>query len=304
MDELSLTVDMVEEKIVKGNFRWLANFSEIIRDFQLEDLRIPLYASGGLEEKGFLLSRLFSTLVTPKYKVHFLLHTATEHDEKLLRKIVLACKRKFGEDAWVFLGLVQNKTMERSAKSFIERLEDPNVGIVACSLASKEEIVSKNVLGRGLRKQLKLTEAKFEAFDVPDYAKSLTIAMVFCLVVMLSIQVVFALPIFTLSALPFSVMGLLLFSVVVGHSLYKSRYHTALLMTTEGFELRKGPSVTKRKWADFRRATVYVSPKHEASIRLYGEIGKFDLPVSRTGLSRKDAYDSIAQLIRLNKNKG
>jgi hypothetical protein len=298
MDELNLTVDMIEEQIVKGNLRWLANLSEIHRDFQLEDIRIPLYASGGLEEKGFLLSRMFSTLVTPKYKVHFLVDTSPEFDERFLRKLITACKRKFGKDNWTFLVLVQNRAIEKSARNFIESLEDPTTGVVVYSPTPKDEAISKNVLGRGLKKQLRLTEAKFEAFDLPDYIKSFTIAFGISTLALVSLQTVFGISVFNLTILPITLLLLFLFSIIVGHSLYKSRYHTTLLMDTKGFELRKGQSLVKKKWTDFKDATIYITPRHETCIRLYGEKEKIDLPLSRTGLSRKEMYNNIRQMLK------
>ena len=52
MAELDFITDMVEEKLVKGNLRWLANFNEIHRDYPISDIAFPIYASGSLQERG------------------------------------------------------------------------------------------------------------------------------------------------------------------------------------------------------------------------------------------------------------
>lgn len=297
MNELDLTVDLVEEQIVRGNLRWLANLNEIHRNYRIEDLTIPLYASGGLEEKGFLLSRLFSSFVTPKYKVQLLVCAQEEFNESILKKLITVCKRKFGKDNWIFLALIQTRAIEKSVKKMIENFEESPVGITAYSLASKDYVVSNNPLGRGLRKQLRLTEPTFEAFDLPDYVKSFTICLASSTFILLMLQLVFSLSIFTVTYLPIIVMALLLFSIIAGHLLYKSQYHTTLTMTTEGFELRKGQSTTKKKWAEFKNATIFITSRRETLIRLYGENGTFDLPLSRVGLSRKDTFNSIKQML-------
>jgi hypothetical protein len=108
--ELNFITDMLEERLAKGKLRWLANFKEIRRDYTIDEFTFSIYATGGLEEKGFFLSRIFSTLVTPKYKIHFLLYTSPEINVKLLRKLIIACKNKFRGDDWIFLGLVQPTT--------------------------------------------------------------------------------------------------------------------------------------------------------------------------------------------------
>jgi hypothetical protein len=48
----------------------LANFNEIHRTYTIGDITFPIYASGSLQERGFFLSKIFSALVTPKYKIH------------------------------------------------------------------------------------------------------------------------------------------------------------------------------------------------------------------------------------------
>ena len=94
MYELNFVTDMMEEQLAQGKLRWLANFKEIRRDYELDEFTIPIYAEGGLEEKGFFLSKVFSALVTPKYKVHLLFYTSPEIDVKFLRKFIISCKNR------------------------------------------------------------------------------------------------------------------------------------------------------------------------------------------------------------------
>jgi hypothetical protein len=293
--ELNFIADIVEEKLVKGNLRWLANFTEIHRDFAIGDLKVPVYARGSLEEKGFLLSRLFSTLVTPKYKIHFLLCTYDNIDVKFLRRLLLSCKSKFGPDDWIFIELVQSEPIDKTVKDTIKNIADKTLGIVASSLASKDEVSSENVLGRNLRKQLKLTEAKFEPFDAIDYLKSFAIVFFLGTIMLITLQIFFLIQ----AANPWSLLLMLIFSVILGYPIYKTRYHLVLKLDDKGFEVSKGKKLsTQGKWTDFRDVAIYVSPKRESYLRLYSKDGTLDLPISRVGISRKDAFNAIKQLIR------
>jgi hypothetical protein len=292
--EIDFITDMVEEKLAKGNLRWLANFNEIYRDYAIDDILFPIYASGSLQERGFLLSRLFSALVTPKYKIHFLLYTSTEIDPKFLRKMIIACKNKFGEDDWVLLGLAQSQPLGKTAKEAVEKIADKNIGVAVSSLALKETVTSNNVLGRGLAKQLKLTEAKFEAFDLPNYLKSfvmiLTLGILFLTFLYFSgLQQVLSLPTILLMAI---------FSLVGAYPVYKTRYHTTLSLNNKGFQLQKGKKITDGKWSNYTDATICITPNYESYIRLHSTRETFDLPLSRVGLSRRDAYNAIRQLIK------
>ena len=289
---------MVEEQIVKGNLRWLANFNEIHKDYTIGDVTFPIYASGGLREKGFFLSRIYSALVTPKYKVHLLLYTTPELNPKLLRKIIISCKSKFGADDWIFLGLVQNQPFEKTTKEAITNTADKTVGIAAFSLASKETVISNNVLGKGLAKQLKLTEAKFEAFDLPNYLKSFT--MILGLGVL--ILIVLALSGLPQAIQPLPLLLMAVFSLIAGHRIYKTRYHVSLSLNSKGFRLQEGGNVQERKWSNYTDMTIYITPRMETCLRLHSKDENFDLPLSRVGISRKEAYDTIKQLIKKKQN--
>lgn len=293
MYELNFISDLVEEQIAKGKLRWLANFKEIHRDYTLGEFTIPIYAAGGLEEKGFFLSKIFSILVTPKYKIHFLLYTSPEIDVKFLRELIISCKNKFKGDDWIFIGLVQSNPLAKAVKNAIENIADNRVGVTAYSLASKDAVSSKNVLGKALQKQLRLTEAKFEAFDLPNYLKSFAIVFILGTLMLIMITFFGGLP----AVPPVTLLLVAFFSLVIGHQIYKTNYHTTLTLNSNGFELQVGKKVKRDKWSNFRDVTIYITPKRETCLRLYSKEETLDLPLSKIGISRKEAYNAIKQLI-------
>ena len=296
MYELNFITDMVEEQIVKGNLRWLANFNEIHKDYVIGDITFPIYASGGLQERGFFLSRIYSALVTPRYKIHLLLYTAPEVNNKLLRKIILSCKNKFGADDWIFLGLVQSQPFEKTVKEAITNTADKTVGIAAFSLTSKETVTSNNVLGKGLAKQFKLIEAKFEAFDVPNYLKGFTMIFGLGTLMLIAIALSGVPQVFSNTILTFLLLAV--FSLIAGHRIYKMRYHVTLSLNSKGFQLQEGRRLTEDKWSNYSDVTIYITPRLETCLRLHSKEKTFDLPLSRVGISRKETYNAIKQLIK------
>lgn len=293
MRELDFIVDMVEEQLVKGNLRWLANFSEIHKDYAVGDVIFPIYASGSLQERGFFLSKIYSSLVTPKYKIHFLVYTSPEIDPKQLRKLITACKGKFGADDWVFLALVQSQPLKKSLEDAVKNTADKTVGIATYSLASKESFSSDNVLGKGLKKQLKLNEAQFEAFDVPNYLKSFVIVFFFGTLLLVAL----AFSGWRQAVQPLTLLLMATFSLIIGHRIYKSRYHMTITLNSRGFQIKEGSTVKGGKWSDYTDVTVYITPRRETCLRLHAGKESFDLPISRAGISRKEAYNTIKQLI-------
>jgi hypothetical protein len=294
MIELTFITDLIEEQIVKGRFRWLANLSEVHRDYAIEDVKFPIYASGGLQERGFLLSRVYSAFVVPKYKVHLLVYTAPEINNDSLRKVVSALKRKFEAPDWVFLILVQGQPIRNALKNSIEDIKDKNLGIAAYGLGAKETITSNNVLGRGLAKQVKPNEAKYENFDVPNYLKSFTITFVLgmALLVFLGLSGI------PQAIQPVTILIMLVISIILGQVIYKSRFHMSVTIDSKGFKLREGKKTTEKKWSSYSRLSIYISPKVETFLRLKSKDDTFDLPISRTGLPRRETYNMVKQIIR------
>jgi len=294
MRELTFIANLLEEQLVKGHFRWLANFSEVHVDYVVEDMVFPVYAEGGLREKGFILSRVYSTFVTPGYKVHFLLYTAPEINVNSVRKIILALKHKFAAEDWIFLVLAQGQPMNKALRDSIEKVDDKTVGICGYGVGAKELVVSNNVLGRGLSKQLKLSEVKFENFDLPNYLKSYTLS--FGLGV--GVLVFAALSGAPQAIHPITLLIMAVLSIVLGQVVYKSRYHTSVSIDSKDFALREGKKVKERKWADYEDASIFISSNLEIFLRLKSKNETLDLPLSRTGMPRRETYKIVKQLIK------
>jgi len=291
--ELDFIADMMEEQLAKGNLRWLANFKEVYRGYRLGDFIIPIYAEGSLTEKGFFLSRIFSAFVTPKYKIHFLLYTSAELSVKSLRELILSCKRKFGADDWIFITLVHRRPLEKNVKNAVFNLADEKVGVAAYSLDSKSGISSDNVLGRALEKRLRLTEAKFEAMSVPDFMKSA--AIVFSLG---TLSLVAALLLgMTGINMPLALLILLALSIIAAYPIYKRRYHIVFSLNGNGFKLWKGGSLVEGRWSEYTDVSIHITPS-ETYIRLHSKKEPFDIPISKVGLSRKETYNAIKQILK------
>ncbi|MBC7130581.1 hypothetical protein H5T51_05100, partial [Candidatus Bathyarchaeota archaeon] len=222
MSELGFITELIEERLVRGRLRWLANFNEIRKDYQIGNFIFPLYAAGGLGEKGFFLSRIFSHFVTPKYKVHFLIYKAQNMDTKSLRSLILACKQKFSENDWILIGLLQTSPFDKSLEKAIENIADKRVGVAAFSLASNKEVCSENVLGKALQKQLRLGDASFESFDIINYVKSVAMIFILSILMLAATAIIGNIP---QAVQPLTLLILVLISLIIGHQIYKSRYH-------------------------------------------------------------------------------
>jgi hypothetical protein len=226
--------------------------------------------------------------------VHLLVYTSPEINRETLRKIVFALKRKFQAPDWVFLILVQGQPIGKALQESIEEIDDKNLGIAAYGLGAKENVTSNNVLGRGIAKQIKPYEVKYENFDVPNYLKSFTATFALGI----GLLVFLALSGFSLAISPVTILIMLVFAVIVGQVIYKQRYHMSVIIDSRRFKLREGRKITERKWSTYSGVSIYISPNLETFLRLKSKDESFDLPLSRTGLPRRETYNMIKQIVK------
>jgi len=152
------------------------------------------------------------------------------------------------------------------------------------------------VLGRALKKNLKLTEARFEPLHVPDYLKS--VAIVFSLGTLLLVALLFLGLSGLIDYMFLSLLILLAFSIIAAYPIYKRQYHTVFSVNGRGFKLWKGGSLVEGRWSNYTDVSIHITPQSETHIRLYSKGGTFDIPLSRAGLSRKEGYNAIKQLLK------
>jgi hypothetical protein len=91
---------------------------------------------------------------------------------------------------------------------------------------------------------------------------------------------------------------MLTFSIIAAYPIYKRKYHTVFSLNSRGFKLWKGSSLQEGKWSDYTDVSIYINPQREAYIRLHSKEVTFDLPLSRIGLSRKEIYNTIKQILK------
>jgi predicted aminopeptidase len=135
---------------------------------------------------------------------------------------------------------------------------------------------------------------KYENFDVPNYLKSFTAT--FALGVFL--LVFLALSGAQQAIQPLTLMIMLVFSIIVGYVIYKSRYHMSVSIDSKGFQLREGKKIKEGKWTDYSGLSIFISPKLETFLRLKSKDATFDLPLSRTGMPRRETYSIVKQLMK------
>ena len=139
----------VEQNLMVGAGRWVAEFNESFRSFPVGNHTFDLYVRGGTRPKGFLLSRLFAYFSLPSYNVAFFAKHVPRDDFNLgeLRKAVegRAAKRNI---RWTWLVLIRSGSFPGELVRRVDGFDKPELGISLVNLADWDVDTSSNILGR------------------------------------------------------------------------------------------------------------------------------------------------------------
>jgi len=150
----------LERNLMTGKGRWIADFNESFRDFQVKNSVFDIFINGNTRMKGFLLSRIFSFLLNPNYPVGcFML--AIRPSEKFTRTSLHECLEAIRfymdnqEMRWTWL-VILGQDIEEKIERAVENIRDETIGVVAVNVKRGLIVNSNSLIGRQARKFIKV----------------------------------------------------------------------------------------------------------------------------------------------------
>ncbi len=139
----------LEENLMLGGGRWVADFNESFWGYNLDDVVFDMAITATVRPKGFFLSRVAAWLTTPNYHVVCFVY-ATDPGLKRLHEVLSAITSflKQQEFAWAWLVVPQEGAFSRKAKSMVQSTSIREIGIALVDLSSQEIVTSESHLGR------------------------------------------------------------------------------------------------------------------------------------------------------------
>ena len=142
----------LENNLMDGSGRWIADFTESFWDFRIGDTSFDMAILGNTRPKGFFLSRIFAWMTLPAYRVACF---AYSEDPELKRLGPLAKSIKDymeeHEMTWAWLVLTRESPFTKKAKAGIQKNNSKEIGIAMVDIAAQEVITNDSVLGRRMR---------------------------------------------------------------------------------------------------------------------------------------------------------
>ncbi|MFQ5891189.1 MAG: hypothetical protein ACE5HW_00155 [Candidatus Methanofastidiosia archaeon] len=149
----------LEEQLMIKKGKWLADFNESFRDFEVNGNDFLMYLEGETRTKGFLLSKIAAFLLTPNYKVGVFVYLLK--NERDFQRIVLSLEKlKKKEDMeWLWLIFLKEN---KFSKNLIERVERDNSKRVGIGLLNLQEL-------ERVRKAKVIHNSSFIGRQIPRY---------------------------------------------------------------------------------------------------------------------------------------
>jgi hypothetical protein len=152
---------MLEGHLINGGARWIADLSEFFRNYAVDDTMFDLYAKGATRNRGFLMSRFFSTTALPNYSVSLFCINETGSEgpttdrlRKRVDAVISQVKRK--NLKWAWLIVFSGRKLSPQAVAFVSRYERKELGLALASISSGQLVVSSNQLGTSLERRFGL----------------------------------------------------------------------------------------------------------------------------------------------------
>lgn len=139
----------LENNLMDGSGRWIADFTESFWDFRIGNTNFDMVILGNTRPKGFFLSRIFAWMTLPAFRVACFAYskdTELRHLGKLIKSIRGYMEEK--EMTWAWLVLTGEGSFTRKAKAGIQKNNVKEIGIALVDLNAQEVITNDTVLGR------------------------------------------------------------------------------------------------------------------------------------------------------------
>jgi hypothetical protein len=143
----------LENNLMVGSGRWIADFTESFWDFRVGDTSFDMVILGNTRPRGFLLSRFFAWLTLPAYLVGCFVHSG-DTQLKNLGTLTRSIKRYMEEQemTWSWLVLTGEGSFTRKAKAGVQKNNSHEIGIALVDLTAQEVITNDSVIGRRMRR--------------------------------------------------------------------------------------------------------------------------------------------------------
>lgn len=141
----------LEQNLMTGSARWIADFTESFRDFPISGERFDMVVKGNTRPKRGLLSKLFAYLSLPDYSVGSFVYSKKADRSKLdeLIRLVLEHMRE-NNVAWSWLVVLRHGSFSQEMKDLLREKEVNEIGIALVDTSSGQIATSPSYVGRSM----------------------------------------------------------------------------------------------------------------------------------------------------------
>jgi hypothetical protein len=139
----------LEQDLMLGRGRWVAEFKEAFRNFPIGKHTFDLYVRGGTRPKGFLLSRLFAYFSLPNYNVGLYAKYVPENGFNLEDLKEAVSERAVENNIrWTWLVLIRSGSFTDELVKRVDGFFEQELGVSLVNLTEEDIDTSSNILGR------------------------------------------------------------------------------------------------------------------------------------------------------------
>jgi len=138
----------LEDNLMVGGGRWVADFSESFWEYPLGDLVFDMFITATVRPKGLFLSRVAAWLTTPNYYVACFAYSK-DPELKRLHEVLTTISKFLKEErfAWAWLVIPHEGSFSRKASAMVEHNDSKEIGIALVDLSSQKVVNARSYWG-------------------------------------------------------------------------------------------------------------------------------------------------------------
>lgn len=146
----------LEQNLMTGTARWIADFTESFRDYSVKDETFEMFVTGSTRPKGFFLSRLFAYFSLPNYSMACFVRS-TWIDGRRLDGLVQLVSEYMKETniAWSWIVIPQEGQLPAGTADLIRRKDINEIGIALVDISSEDVTTNPSYVGRRMAGHVK-----------------------------------------------------------------------------------------------------------------------------------------------------
>jgi hypothetical protein len=146
----------LEQNLMTGSARWIADFTESFRDHTVDGLRFDMLLRAKTRVKGFFLSNIMSFFILPNYRAACFV-CGSDQAKRGLHPLLVTVSRYMEDEElnWCWLVILGHGSFPGKLRKAVARNDEREFGVALVDLDSQEIMTNPSFMGKRMARHIR-----------------------------------------------------------------------------------------------------------------------------------------------------